>query len=190
METVLADHDNGESFDLNRPGFGYMNSEVDEVLVAYLNEFAESISYFGYSYYYANRGSLSAVAIVNDKGAKVLPDPQTIGDGSYNPLARRIYMNLYNDEDSLKHTAPFVHFGLSHAELVQATGYVALPSDDVQEMIGRLSLHSVEGGGGGSNESGGKKHWEMFTGAAFCVAVSVLWTLVCSLDSFLLSFVF
>ena len=133
-ETVFTDHKNGETFDLERPGFGYEASEVDEELVAYVNEFAEAISYFGYSYYYANMGSLSAVAIENDKGERVLPKPETVGDGSYNPLSRRIYMNLHNDKDSLEKTVPFVQFGLSHPALVEATGYVPMPDGDIAEI--------------------------------------------------------
>jgi len=155
LETVLSDHDNGETFDLNRPGFGYENSAVDEELVAYLNEFAESISYFGYSYYYANRGSLSPVAILNDEGSYVVPNPETIGDGSYHPLARRIFMNLYNNADSLSKTAPFMEFGLSNPHLVEATGYVAIPSEDVEEMKGRLLAVDGEAGGSSTLASSG-----------------------------------
>jgi phosphate transport system substrate-binding protein len=145
LETVLKDHDNGETFDLNRPGFGYKNSAVDEELVAYLNEFAESIGYFGYSYYYANRGSLSSVAILNDEGDLVAPDPETIADGTYNPLARRIFMNLHTSEESLSKTVPFIEFGLSKPHLVEATGYVAIPSDSADEMKDRLLYAETAG---------------------------------------------
>ena len=137
-ETVFTDHDNGETFDTARPGFGYENSEDDEKLVTYLQEFGEAISYFGYSYYYVNRNALSAVPVQNNDGNFVLPDPTTIGDGTYNPLARRIYMNLLNDEDTLKHTIPFVKFGLNNPALVGHTGYVAIPQQDVEMMINRL----------------------------------------------------
>ena len=143
LESVLTDHANGETFDLNRPGFGYKNSAVDEELVAYINEFAESISYFGYSYYFANMDLLSAVAISNRDGKQVLPDPETIGNGLYNPLARRIFMNLYNERESLQHTAPFVEFGLSNAKLVETTGYVAIPISDIDVMSDRLRQVSL-----------------------------------------------
>ena len=146
LESVLTDHANGETFDLNRPGFGYKNSAVDEELVAYIEEFAESISYFGYSYYFANKDLLSAVAISNSDGNQVLPDSETIGNGLYSPLARRIFMNLYNERDSLQHTAPFVEFGLANAKLVEATGYVAIPISDVDAMSDRLrQVSQLEG---------------------------------------------
>lgn len=144
-ETVFED---GETFDFARPGFGYTNSEDDEELVSYLQEFGEAISYFGYAYYYENQDSISAVPIQNSDGDFLLPTEKTIGDGSYNPLARRIFMNLLNDDESLKDTAPFVKFGLLQTELVASTGYVALPQEDIDEMIRRLNdgnAHSAFG---------------------------------------------
>jgi len=138
LEAILVDHGNGETFDTSRPGFGYENSELDEVLVEYISEFAEAISYFGYSYYYANRASLSAVAIANSDGNYILPNAETIGDGTYNPLARRIYMNLYNDDASLERTSHFVEFALSNPATVAATGHVAIPEEDATEMLNRM----------------------------------------------------
>jgi phosphate transport system substrate-binding protein len=152
LETVLQDHENGERFGLARPGFGYENSEDDEALVAYLQEFGEAISYFGYAYYYANQDLVSPVPIQNADGAYVVPDTDTVGDGSYNPLARRIYMNLLNDRDALKETVPFVKFGLNNPGLVQATGYVALPEKDVQIMLNRLNNAPYDGSGGDDSD--------------------------------------
>jgi ABC-type phosphate transport system substrate-binding protein len=54
---------NDETFDYARPGFGCTNSEDDEELVSYLQEFGEAISYFGCACYYANQKSISAVPI-------------------------------------------------------------------------------------------------------------------------------
>jgi len=138
LETILADHDNGETFDTARPGFGYENSDNDEALVAYLQEFGEAISYFGYSYYYANQDALAAIPIQNDSGAYILPTQETIGGGQYTPLARRIFMNVLNNESSLKDTVPFLKFGLSRPDLVDVTGYVPLPEPDIQIMFSRL----------------------------------------------------
>mmetsp|Transcript_30420 Transcript_30420/g.73926 ORF Transcript_30420/g.73926 Transcript_30420/m.73926 type:complete len:472 (+) Transcript_30420:638-2053(+) len=135
LETVLTDHDNGETFDVFRPGFSYFNSENDDELVDYIFTNSEAISYFGYSYYFENQESLSSVAIRNDAGEYLPPNPVTIGDGSYNPLARRIYMNLLTDESALANTVPFVTFGLENPQMVSSTGYVAIPDDQATEMI-------------------------------------------------------
>jgi phosphate transport system substrate-binding protein len=94
---------------------------------------------------------LSAVAIRNDAGEYLPPNPVTIGDGSYNPLARRIYMNVLADEAALANTVPFVTFGLENPQMVSSTGYVAIPADQATEMIDvRLS--------GGSSTSGSSDH--------------------------------
>ena len=50
-------------------------------------------------------------------------------------------MNLYDDEESLMNTIPFLLFGLNTPEgvsLVSETGYVPLPEDDAKEMVGRV----------------------------------------------------
>lgn len=60
---------------------------------------------------------------------------------SYNPLARRIFMNVLDDADSLMNTLPFLQYGLQTPEGaadVAATGYVNIPSPEKLEMISRL----------------------------------------------------
>lgn len=73
---------------------------------------------------------VTAAAIQNGEGAFVAPDSTTVADGSYNPLARRIFMNLLNDPAVLALTVPFVEFGLgpAGAVLVAKTGYVPVPT--------------------------------------------------------------
>jgi phosphate transport system substrate-binding protein len=108
--------------------FGRVNSELDEVLVSYLEESKSSgrqICYFGYAYYFADQALLSAVPIQNTEGDIVTPTYETIGDGSYNPLARRICMNLLDDAEALDDTIPFIKFGLDNEGLVSTTGSVA-----------------------------------------------------------------
>ncbi len=136
LETILTDFEAGETFDTNRPGFSYFNSEDDDVLVDYVFTYPEAISYFGYNYFFDNQESLAAVAIKNETGDFVKPTPVTIApDSTYNPLARRIYMNLLNDPEVLADTVPFVTFGLEIPEMVTRTGYVAIPEDQAQEII-------------------------------------------------------
>lgn len=156
LETVLSDHDNGETFDSFRP-LGYENSEDDDILVEYLENFGGAISYFGYAYYFENRDLLSAVAIENANGDFVLPEASSIGDGSYSPLARRIYMNLLNNEEALSHTAPFVTFGLNNPALVEVTGYVPVPVSDINELISERiepAPHALEESVNGSSNTG------------------------------------
>lgn len=150
LETILTDHEAGETFDTNRPGFSYFNSEDDDVLVDYVFTYPESISYFGYNYYFENRESLASVAIENDVGSFVKPTHETIADSSYNLLARRVYMNLLNDPESLANTVPFVIFGMETPEMVTRTGYVAIPEEKAQEIVSTR----LEGDGSADDSDG------------------------------------
>lgn len=147
LETVMKDHENGEGFAYTGRPYQYFNSELDRDIVLYLESIAgEGIGYFGYAYYFENQQILDAAPIQNKAGDFIPPNPETVGDGTYNPLARRIFMNLHNDEESLEATAPFIRFGLSEegTELVSQTGYVPLPDFVKADMLARLPELSKE----------------------------------------------
>ena len=137
-ETIFADLDNGEIFDSARTE-GYFSSADDDELVTFLQENEDAIAYFGFAYYQENTDTLSAAPIENADGDFVEPTSDSVGDGSYNPLARRIYMNLYNDPAALALTMPFIEFGLDSPGLVSETGYVPIPSADMAIMTSRFS---------------------------------------------------
>jgi hypothetical protein len=118
---------------------------------------------------------LSAVAIRNNAGQYVSPNDQTIGDGTYNPLARRIYMNLLDDESALDHTIPFVKFGLENPYMVGATGYVPIPEDQAAEIIVTRLSGTVSGGG----DSGGDDSSKLSTGAIVGIAIGGAVFLLC-----------
>lgn len=77
---------------------------------------------------------------MNSAGEYVAPTPESVGDGSYNPLARRIYMNLLNEPAALELTVPYVEHGFSDDALVAGTGYVALSETEKAEMIARVTV--------------------------------------------------
>ncbi|KAL3921566.1 MAG: hypothetical protein SGARI_006648, partial [Bacillariaceae sp.] len=138
--TILVDFDNGETFDGARPN-GYTNSQDDEIVVKFLGAYDDAIAFFGYAYLFSQELSLSAARIQNADGEFVAPDAAAVADGTYNPLARRIFMNLLSDEEALVLTAPFIEFGLSNegSALVDQTGYIAIPDPDKEEMLARVS---------------------------------------------------
>jgi phosphate transport system substrate-binding protein len=104
----------------------YYNSHEDEDIVAYLNANPTAIGFFGYSYYAANAGTLTAVPIANGDGAYITPSAAVIQDGSYNPLARPIFMNVQNSKmDKVKPLLDFA-FGAEGQEMIATVGYVAL----------------------------------------------------------------
>jgi phosphate transport system substrate-binding protein len=145
LETIITDSTNGETFDLDRVGGGYFNSEFDTELVDYLEVNPNAMSYFGFAYYYANKDTLTAASIKNGIGSFVVPSHDTVASGSYAPLSRRIFMNLWDNEKSLNLTAPFITFGFSSegTSLVDVTGYVPIPQYQKIVMLSRV------GGSGG-----------------------------------------
>ena len=107
----------------------YVASSDDNLLVQGIRGDRNSLGYFGYAYYSENRESLKLVA-VDGGGGCVTPSDETVGNGSYSPLSRPIF--IYVDTDKLRaqpELKAFVDFYLDNApELVTEIGYTALPS--------------------------------------------------------------
>ena len=108
-------------------------SANDNFLVSGVAGDPDSLGYFGYAYYVANQDKVKAVAIQNGPDAKpVLPDPTTILDKTYAPLARRLYIYVKNSTLDRPDGAEFVQFYLDHvADLAKSAGYVAPTADDI-----------------------------------------------------------
>jgi len=105
-------------------------SEDDNVLVQGVVNDRNALGYFGFAYYIENQAKLKAVAIDGGKGA-VAPSPKTVEDGTYQPLARPIF--IYVSKKSLEskpEVKEFVDFYLTNAaKLVKDVRYVALPQN-------------------------------------------------------------
>ncbi|WAS05075.1 PstS family phosphate ABC transporter substrate-binding protein [Gloeomargaritales cyanobacterium VI4D9] len=104
-------------------------SEDDNVLVQGVSTDQNALGFFGFAYYEENKKRLKAVPIVNNQGRAVLPSRKSVEDGSYNPLARPIF--IYVNSESLRRpeVREFVEFYQRQAsKLVPPTGYIPLPS--------------------------------------------------------------
>jgi phosphate transport system substrate-binding protein len=139
LQTILVDLSSGETYDPNRPG-GYFNSTDDEVVVKYTEADGDVVAFFGYAYFLKDESLLYAVPIMNDEGDYVVPTHNTVSDGTYNPLSRRIYMNLLNDADSLGNTLPFLRFcySVNGTVLVDDTGYVPIDESERELLLARF----------------------------------------------------
>ena len=119
----------------------YTASEDDNVLVQGIANDKNALGYFGYAYYAENQDKLKAVPIVNKEGKAVAPSPETVKDGSYNPLSRPIF--IYVNKKSLNErpeVKKFVEFYLKNApELVAEVKYVPLPDNAYQMATQRLN---------------------------------------------------
>ena len=70
-------------------------SEDDNVLVQGVSRDVGGLGYFGYAYYTENKDKLSAVAVVAAAGKPaVSPSLETVINGSYQPLARPIFIYI------------------------------------------------------------------------------------------------
>lgn len=106
----------------------YTASEDDNVLVQGIANDKNGLGYFGYAYYVENQGRLKAVAVDAGKGA-ILPSEKTVIDGSYNPLARPIFIYVNKKSAARPEVREFVEFYLKHAAtLAKEVKYIPLPA--------------------------------------------------------------
>jgi len=102
-------------------------SEDDNVLVQGIANDRNALGYFGFAYYVENQKKLKAVAVDGGKGP-VAPSPQTVEDGSYQPLSRPIFIYVSKKSLDKPEVKEFVEFYLKNAPaLVKQVKYIALP---------------------------------------------------------------
>jgi phosphate transport system substrate-binding protein len=125
-------------------------SEDDNVLVQGVESDANALAYFGYAYYAPNAARMKALKIVNDKGVAVLPGELSVLDGSYNPLARPLFIYVNSASASKPEVKAFVEFMLNKgAEFVKEVKYVPLAPAAYATALGHFrggKLGTVFGG--------------------------------------------
>ncbi|MGE3797834.1 MAG: PstS family phosphate ABC transporter substrate-binding protein [Thermomicrobiales bacterium] len=107
----------------------YFPSEDDNQLVQGVSGDENALGYFGLAYYENNADSLKLVGVDGGNGC-VLPSAETVGDGSYTPLSRPLF--IYVNAESLDRTEvqEFVRFYLANASFLAGdVGYVASPAE-------------------------------------------------------------
>ena len=107
----------------------YTASEDDNVLVQGVAQDVNAIGYFGFAYYAENVSRLKSVPIIEKAGkSAVAPSMETVLNGTYQPLARPIF--IYVNEKSYQNPAvkEFVEFYMRHgSKLSREVKYVPLP---------------------------------------------------------------
>jgi phosphate transport system substrate-binding protein len=110
----------------------YRASEDDEELVKGVTSSKYALGYFGYSYYARNAQRLKALAVddgvaENGVGA-VPPTPASITDGSYQPLARPLFLYVSVEAARRPEVDDLVRFYLRAGRMVAAdVGCIPLP---------------------------------------------------------------
>lgn len=106
-------------------------SENDNVLLQGIAGSQYAIGYFGYAYYAENQGQVKAVSIDSGNGC-VEPSTETVEDGSYQPLARPLFIYVSpTSADNKPVIQDFIDFYLSEdaRPLISDTGYVVLSDE-------------------------------------------------------------
>ncbi len=111
----------------------YEQSADDEVLVRGVSGDKGGLGYFGYAYYEAHKDKLNVVAIDSGKGA-IAPSAETIGDGTYSPLSRPLFLYVRKDVADRPDVKTLVEFFLSDEgqASVKDEGYVPLTADEIK----------------------------------------------------------
>ena len=119
----------------------YTASEDDNVLVQGVEGDRYAMGYMGYSYYAAHQKRLKALGIEWDAKGKpaVKPSEEAVLSGTYNPLARPLF--IYVNVKSLEkpEVKKFVEFYVKNVDrLAKEVKYIPLPEDAYGKVKARL----------------------------------------------------
>ena len=104
-------------------------SEDDNVLVQGVSRDVNALGYFGFAYYVENKDKLHAARIADKAGQGVEPSFETVINGTYQPLARPIFIYINSKSLERPEVREFVEFYMKSAEaLVREVKYVPLPA--------------------------------------------------------------
>jgi phosphate transport system substrate-binding protein len=133
-------------------------SEDDNVLVQGVSRDVNAIGYFGLAYYVENKDKLKAVPIVDKGGSRaVSPSLETVMDGTYQPLARPIFIYVSDKALAKPEVREFIEYYIKHApQLVKEVGYVPLSNEHYQQAARNFASKKLGTGFGGKSEVGVK----------------------------------
>jgi phosphate transport system substrate-binding protein len=137
----------------------YTASEDDNVLVQGVASDVGATGYFGYAYYEENQDKLRAVPIVAKAGSPAVgPSPETVMNGTYQPLSRPIFIYVNATSAAFKpEVRAFVDYYLANApKLVAEVKYIPLPSDEYTAVTAHWKALKPGTGFGGVPEVGVK----------------------------------
>jgi phosphate transport system substrate-binding protein len=122
----------------------YTASEDDNTLVHGVANNEGALGYFGFAYYAENPSKLKAVPIKAGEGPAVSPSLQSIGDGSYKPLSRPVFIYVRKDAADRPEVEAFVEFYLGEGlPLAEEVGYITLPDAEAAAARSRFSSRTV-----------------------------------------------
>lgn len=131
-------------------------SEDDNVLVQGVAGDVNAMGYFGYAYYAENTAKLKALPIIAAAGKPaVSPSAKSVEDGSYQPLARPIFIYVKAASLAKPEVKKFVEFYMQNgAKMANEVKYVGLPAAVYQANLKHLAEGKKGTVFGGKNEIG------------------------------------
>ncbi len=134
----------------------YTASEDDNVLVQGVSRDKNAIGYFGYAYYIENSKKLKAVPIANKEGKPaVSPSMETVMNGTYQPLARPVFIYVNVNSVDKSEVKEFVEFYLKQApKLVAEVKYTPLPDAAYKLALDNFAKRKTGTGFGGEPDIG------------------------------------
>lgn len=141
-------------------------SEDDNVLVQGIATDVLALGFFGVAYYEHNKDKLKLVPIddenpENGKGP-IPPEYENVLNGTYQPLARPIFIYVNNKSADKPEVKRFVEFYMKNgAELSKEVGYIALPEDAYKLALKRFEKRIVGSVFGGKGSKAGVKIEEL-----------------------------
>jgi phosphate transport system substrate-binding protein len=119
-------------------------SEDDNVLVQGVSRDIGGLAYFGYAYYLENKDKLRAIPIVNKQGKAVAPSESAVIDGTYNPLARPIFIYVNQASLGKPHVRQYVEYAMKNAaRLAKEVKYVPLPAKAYEIGLEHINKNKV-----------------------------------------------
>lgn len=136
----------------------YTASEDDNVLVQGVTRDTGSLGYFGFAYYSENEKKLKAVPIVEKAGRPaVMPSMDNVINGTYQPLARPIFIYVSAKSLEKPEVREFANYYLQHgAKLAKEVKYVPLTAADYKHAMDNLTKRKTGTAFGGEPEVGVK----------------------------------
>ncbi|HHT9125063.1 MAG TPA: PstS family phosphate ABC transporter substrate-binding protein [Candidatus Brocadiia bacterium] len=140
----------------------YTASEDDNVLVQGIATDVLAIGFFGVAYYENNKDRLKLVPIddenpENGKGP-ILPEYEDVLNGTYQPLARPIFIYVNKKSAERPEIQRFVEFYMKEGgELSKEVGYIALPEKAYELALERFKKRMVGSVFGGRGSQTGVK---------------------------------
>jgi len=131
-------------------------SEDDNVLVQGVAGDVNALGYFGFAYYAENTNKLKALPIVEKDGKPAIsPSPETVIAGTYQPLARPIFIYINAKSLAKPEVKKFVDFYMSQgAKMAKEVKYVPLPAAIYTSNLKHIAENKKGTIFGGKNEVG------------------------------------